>query len=73
MRLSTLLPALGLVTQALSASLGHSCEKGVEHLNLADSDAAVTEYFSRLEPVTEYTLLHDVTGPGAGADVRCHY
>lgn len=68
MRLSTLLPALGLVTQALAIPL--SCSKDVNEMNLIETDAAVAEYFSRLEPVTKYTLLHDTTGPEAGADVR---
>lgn len=68
MRLSTLLPPLCLVTQALSASL--SCEKHVDEMSLAESDAAVTEYFANLEPATKWALLHDITGPEAGADVR---
>src|ERR1700761_2063142 len=68
MRLSTLLLALGLVTQALSIS--HSCEKDVEDMSLAESDAAVAEYFAKLEPATQWTLFHEMTGPEAGADVR---
>ncbi|KAN0138299.1 glycoside hydrolase family 15 protein [Lactarius tabidus] len=67
MRLSTLLPVLCLVTQALSASL--SCEKDVDEMSLAESDAAVAEYFANLEPATKWALLHDITGPEAGADV----
>ena len=71
MRLSILLPALGLVTQALSIS--HSCEKDVEDMSLAESDAAVAEYFAKLEPATQWTLLHEITGPEAGADVRTDF
>ena len=70
MRLSPLLPALGLVTQALSASLRLSCEKDVDDMSLAESDVAVEEYFSKLEFATKWALLHDITGPEAGADVR---
>ena len=70
MRLSTLLPVLGLVTQALSASLRLSCKKDVDDMSLAESDVAVEEYFSKLEPATKWALLHDITGPEAGADVR---
>jgi hypothetical protein len=68
MRLSTLLPALGLVTQALAIPL--SCGKDVNEMSLAETNAAVADYFSKLEPVTKHTLLHDTTGPEAGADVR---
>jgi hypothetical protein len=68
MRLSTLIPALFLVTQALSASL--SCEKDADEMSLVESDAAVAEYFANLEPATKWALLHDITGPEAGADVR---
>jgi hypothetical protein len=39
-------------------------------MTLAESDAAVKEYFAKLEPATKKTLLHDTTGPEAGADVR---
>ena len=70
MRLSPLLPALGLVTQALSASLRLSCEKDVDDMSLAESDEAIAEYFAKLEPATKWALLHDITGPEAGADVR---
>ncbi|KAI0287439.1 Six-hairpin glycosidase-like protein [Russula brevipes] len=38
-------------------------------MSLAESDAAVKAYFSKLEPATKKTLLHDTTGPEAGADV----
>jgi hypothetical protein len=68
MRLSTLLPALGLVTKILSTSL--SCEKDVDAMGLVESDAAVAEYFAKLEPATKRALLHEITGPEAGADVR---
>ena len=68
MRLSTLLPTLGLVTHALAVPL--SCCKDVNQMTLAESDAAVAEYFSKLEPVTKSTLIHNNTGPSAGADVR---
>ena len=68
MRLSILLPVLGLATQALSVSL--SCEKDVHEMSLAESDAAVAEYFAKLEPATKHALLHEITGPEAGADVR---
>ena len=70
MRLSPLLPTLGLVTQALSASLRLPCEKDVDNMGLAESDVAVAEYFANLEPVTKWVLLHEITGPEAGADVR---
>ncbi|KAI9431007.1 Six-hairpin glycosidase-like protein [Lactarius psammicola] len=67
MRLSTLLPALGLATQALTVPL--SCNQDVNEISLAESDAAVAEYFAKLEPATKRAVLHDVTGPEAGADV----
>ncbi|KAF8494643.1 Six-hairpin glycosidase-like protein [Russula emetica] len=38
-------------------------------MTLAESNAAVEAYFSKLEPATKKTLLHDTTGPEAGADV----
>ncbi|KAF8473009.1 Six-hairpin glycosidase-like protein [Russula ochroleuca] len=38
-------------------------------MTLAETDAAVKAYFSKLEPATKKTLLHDTTGPEAGADV----
>ena len=68
MRLSTLLPALGLVTQALAIPL--SCSKDVNEMSLSETDIAVQEYFAKLEPPTKKTLRDDTTGPGAGADVR---
>ena len=40
-------------------------------MTLAETDEAVKTYFSKLEPPTKKTLLHDTTGPEAGADVRC--
>ncbi|KAI0250155.1 Six-hairpin glycosidase-like protein [Lactifluus subvellereus] len=67
MRLLTLLPAIGLASQALSSPF--SCNKDPNEMTLAESDAAVKEYFSKLEPATKKTLLHDTTGPEAGADV----
>ncbi|KAI9437567.1 Six-hairpin glycosidase-like protein [Lactarius indigo] len=67
MRLSILLPALGLATQALAVPL--SCSKEENDSSLARFDGAVAEYFSKLELVTKSTLLHDTTGPEAGADV----
>jgi hypothetical protein len=68
MHLSILLPALCLVNQVLSTSL--PCEKDVDEMSLAELDAAVAEYFAKLEPATKWALLHDLTGPEAGADVR---
>src|SRR6266702_4862061 len=68
MRLSTLLPALGLATQALAIPL--SCNKHVNEMSLAESDAAVAEYFAKLEPATKRALLHEITGPEAGVDVH---
>ncbi|KAI9453791.1 Six-hairpin glycosidase-like protein [Lactarius psammicola] len=67
MRLSTLLPALCLATHALAIPL--SCDKDVNEMDLAESDAAVAEYFAKLEPATKRALLHEITGPEAGADV----
>jgi hypothetical protein len=68
MRLLTLLPAIGLVGQALSSPF--SCDSDpMEMMTLAELDAEVKEYFSKLEPATKRTLLHDTTGPEAGADV----
>lgn len=46
-----------------------TCDKHPDEMTLAESDAAVKEYFSKLEPATKRTLLHDTTGPEAGADV----
>ena len=68
MRLSTLLLALGLVAQALAVTL--SSDKNVNEMSLAESDAAVAEFFAKLEPATKWALLHEITGPEAGADVR---
>ena len=68
MHLSTLLPTLGLATQALA--IPFSCNKQVNKMSLAESDAAVAEYFAKLEPATKRALLHEITGPEAGADVR---
>lgn len=67
MRLLTLLPAIGLASQVLSSPF--SCNKDPNEMTLAESDAAVKDYFSKLEPATKRTLLHDTTGPEAGADV----
>ncbi len=68
MHLLTLLPTLGLATQALA--IPFSCNKHVNKMSLAESDAAVAEYFAKLEPATKRALLHEITGPEAGADVR---
>jgi len=68
MRLSVLLPALGLAAHALAIPL--SCDKDVNEMSLPESDAAVAEYFAKLEPATKKALLHEITGPEAGADVR---
>ncbi|KAI9454335.1 Six-hairpin glycosidase-like protein [Lactarius psammicola] len=67
MRFLTLLPVLGLATQALALPL--SCDKDVNEMSLAESDAAVADYFAKLEPATKRALLHEITGPEAGADV----
>jgi hypothetical protein len=67
MRFLTLFSALGLASQALASPL--TCDKHPDEMTLAESDAAVKEYFSKLEPATKRTLLHDTTGPEAGADV----
>ena len=71
MRLLTIFSVVGLASQALSSPF--SCDKGISEMTLAESDSAVEEYFSKLEPVTKKTLLHDTTGPEAGADVRWSY
>ncbi|KAI9451528.1 Six-hairpin glycosidase-like protein [Russula earlei] len=60
--------ALGLVAQALAVS--HSCfaqppSRGRE----IPSDRDVKAYFDKLAPATKSTVLHDTTGPEAGADV----
>ncbi len=68
MRLLTLFSVVGLASQAFSSPL--SCDKDISEMTLAESDEAVKAYFSKLEPATKKTLLHDTTGPGAGADVR---
>ncbi|KAH9963444.1 Six-hairpin glycosidase-like protein [Lactifluus volemus] len=67
MRLLTLLPAIGLVGQALSSPF--SCDRDPMETTLAELDAEVRDYFGKLGPVTRKTLLHDTTGPEAGADV----
>jgi len=66
--LLTLTTVVGLASQAFSSPL--SCNKDISEMTLAESDAAVKAYFSKLEPATKNTLLHDTTGPEAGADVR---
>lgn len=68
MRLLTLFSVVGLANQAFSSPF--SCDKDISEMTLAESDAAVNSYFSKLEPATKKTLLHDTTGPEAGADVR---
>ncbi|KAI0267065.1 Six-hairpin glycosidase-like protein [Gloeopeniophorella convolvens] len=72
MRLSTILPALGLAGQALASS----CYREGQQLarlpvpgSEIPSDKDVKAYFDKLTPATKYTLLHDTTGPEAGADV----
>ena len=67
MRLSTFLPLLGLAGQALAAS--HSCAAKLPGSGIP-SDKDVKAYFDKLTPATKKTLLHDTTGPEAGADVR---
>jgi hypothetical protein len=74
MHFLALFSALGLASQALASPLscdsdGFSLNKDPYEMTLAESDAAVKEYFSKLEPPTKRTLLHDTTGPEAGADV----
>jgi glucoamylase len=66
MRLSTFLPVLGLAGQALAAS--HSCAAKLPGSGLP-SDKDVKAYFDNLAPATKKTLLHDTTGPEAGADI----
>ncbi len=68
MRVLALFSVLGLASQAFSSSF--SCDKDIGEMTLAESDAAVEAYFSKLGPATKKTLLHDTTGPEAGADVR---
>jgi hypothetical protein len=65
MRLATLLPTLGLASQALASS--HSCYAQRPDVREVPSDKSVKEYFSKLAPATKKTLLHDTTGPEAGA------
>lgn len=73
MHLSTFLSALGFAGQALAIS--HPCfahsrvSSGRSKLEIA-SDMDVKDYFSKLVPATKKTLLYDITGPAAGADVR---
>ena len=66
MRLLTFLPALGLAGQALAAS--HSCAAKLPGRGIP-SDKDVKAYFDKLAPATKHTLLHETTGPEAGADV----
>ena len=68
MRFLTLFSAVGLASQAFASPF--SFDKDLSEMTLAETDAAVEEYFSKLEPATKKTLLHDTTGPEAGADVR---
>lgn len=69
MRLLTFLPTIGLVGQAF-AVLSHSCYAQSSRGGDVPSDKSVREYFTKLVPTTKSTLLHDTTGPEAGADVR---
>ena len=69
MHFLALITALGLASQAFAGPL--SCDDDPFEMTLAESDAAVTEYFSKLEPATKWTALHETTGPEAGADVSC--
>jgi hypothetical protein len=68
MRFMTLFSIVGLASLAFSSPF--SCNKDISEMTLAESDTAVKAYFSKLEPATKKTLLHDTTGPEAGADVR---
>jgi hypothetical protein len=68
MRPLTLFSVVGLASQAFSSLFSY--DKDMSELTLAESDAAVKAYFSKLEPATKKTLLHDTTGPEAGAGVR---
>jgi len=68
MHLLSLFSVVGLVTQAFSSPF--LCDKDTSEMTLAESDAAVKAYFSKLEPATKKTLFNDTTGPAAGADVR---
>jgi hypothetical protein len=69
MRLLTLLTSLGLASQAFASPF--SCSpKDPNDMTLEETDDAVHAYFSKLEPATKKTALHDTTGPEAGADVR---
>jgi len=67
MHFLALVSALGLAGLALASPL--SCDNDPPVMTLAESDAAVRKYFSKLEPATKWTALHDTTGPEAGADV----
>jgi len=69
MHFLALVSALGLATQAFAGPL--PCYNDPLEMTLAESDAAVKEYFSKLEPATKWTALHETTGPEAGADVSC--
>jgi len=71
MLLSTILPTLGLVGQVLAVS--HACfaaQPPTSYRSEVSSDKDVRAYFDKLAPATKKTLLHDTTGPEAGADVR---
>ena len=67
MHLSTLLSTLGLAAQTLAVAL--ISDKDVNKMTLAESDAVVTDFLSKLERGTQQALLHEITGPEAGADV----
>ena len=64
-----LVSAVCLASQAFAGPL--SCDNDAFEMSLAESDAAVKDYFSKLEPATKWTALHETTGPEAGADVSC--
>ena len=68
MRLLALLPTLGRAAQILAVDL--SSDKDANEMSLAESDAAVAEFFTKLESATKWTLFHDTTSPEAGAEVR---
>jgi hypothetical protein len=68
MRVLTFLPTIGLVGQAFAVS--HPCYAQSSRGGDVPSDKSVREYFTKLVPTTKSTLLHDTTGPEAGADVR---
>ena len=69
MHFLALVSALSLASHAFAGPL--SCNNDPPEMTLAESDAAVKEYFSKLEAATKWTALHDTTGPEAGADVSC--